>query len=737
MKNNKLRIICLSLAIVIVVAAGALMLLPKLNPQEEYLPPVNEGSERYYNEELLYSEPTTFKMNERFFYYEDKVCQIETDKTDLYLVESESRERILSLPTTFEDTKYANICFADKNTIGTVYYDAEKGLPVYEEMDLEGNIKTSIDLADFKGVVFDEKYLEIYKLLVNKQYVYIQTMQGRSSAVYIYDRKDGRQIHVRENVSCFDTDGDGNAYIVDFTHSDSISVYKIKERKETPLLTAGNTVLGVKTDISNKYIHAVTSDCAEVYEIGTKGLAGKAVDIGEDTGYILNSEFTLCDYAVDKDGKVFTKIKSSYGEMMNITTYKYTAVEGKRPEKEVTLTLTMPYKNTFVQNAIKQFELKYPQEKVKYDYTYESQDEYRRNLEQNALQFTAEILAGETGDIVLTGGGNVSYYDFFKTDAFMDLTELIEKDKNYENLNKNVLEGIKIDGAIRGLPVLYNPTYIEYNRELAESLELEIDTDNLKWSDVLKLTKELEAKGSDVTVFGSKNQDGSIHVVDMINANIMSLIDFDTGTVNLDEEWFIDLMSEWKECMKSKNFINLSTPYNKRTEKSLFTFVNMIQADYHNEISYMSSNGNGVEYIPVFTGEMSDNRIAYTRFMLSIYGKSENKESAWKFLSFMLEEDVQTTTGVGDFKPMGFPLNISSVDKIKDTTKANDPKISGEVERISEDFEEICGKIDYMYDTGYVKSDIYNAFKKYFEDEISLDEAVKQAEEAVTIRLNE
>lgn len=169
MKNNKLRIICLSLAIVIVVAAGALMLLPKLNPQEGYLPPVNEGVERYYNEELLYSEPTTFKMNERFFYYEDKVCQIETDKTGLYLVESESRERILSLPASFIDLKYANICFADNNTIGTVYYDAEKGLPVYEETDLEGNIKASIDLADFKGAVFDEKYLEIYKLLVNKQ----------------------------------------------------------------------------------------------------------------------------------------------------------------------------------------------------------------------------------------------------------------------------------------------------------------------------------------------------------------------------------------------------------------------------------------------------------------------------------------------------------------------------------------------------------------------------------------
>ena len=734
MKNNKLRIICLSLAIVIVVAAGALMLLPKLNPQEGYLPPVNEGAERYYNEEII-SQELSNSFNDSLYTYDGRICQMKKDIDIYYLSDIDTAERIIDLP--FNIRIYSGICFADKDTICAVRYDAEKQVPIYVEMDFEENIKTSTELSDFEGVVFGGKRIDIYQLLVNKEYVYMRTRQGKNHALYIYDRKDGRRIHVRENVFCFDTDNDGNIYIVDFSQSDSVSVYKIKERKETPLLTAGNIVFGVKFDPSYDYIHVLTPLGIEVYDSDTGEFIGKTLEIEEDCSYILWNSTNCCDYAVNEKQQIFINTLSFEDDSISITTYKYTAVEGKRPEKEVTLTLTMPYKNTFVQNAIKQFELKYPEEKVKYDYTYESQDEYRRNLEQNALQFTAEILAGETGDIVLTGGGNVSYYDFFKTDAFMDLTELIEKDKNYENLNKSVLEGIKIDGAIRGLPVLYNPTYIEYNRELAESLGLEIDTDNLKWSDVLKLTKELEAKGSDVTVFGSTNQEGSIHVVDMINANIMSLIDFDTGTVNLDEEWFTDLMREWKECMKSKNFINLSTPYNKRTEKSLFTFVNMIQDNYQSEITYMASNGNGVEYIPIFAGEMSDNRTAYTRFMLSIYGKSENKESAWKFLSFMLEENVQTATGVGDLVPMGFPLNTSFNDTMKKTMNRNRPQYTEEVERISEDFEEICEKIDYMYDTGYVKSDIYNACRKYFEDKISLDEAVKQAEEAVTIRLNE
>ena len=176
---------------------------------------------------------------------------------------------------------------------------------------------------------------------------------------------------------------------------------------------------------------------------------------------------------------------------------------GRRPEKEITLTLSMPYRHQTVEDAIRKFELKYPEEKVKYDYDYKTQKEYRINVTQNDQQFTTRIMAGDRGDIVLTGGGNIDYLNIFKTDAFLDLTNLIQESEHYETLNKGVLKGITINGAIRGLPVFYNPNYIEFNKELADSLGLKLNTNNLKWSEVLGLVEQLEEKNSDVTVFAT------------------------------------------------------------------------------------------------------------------------------------------------------------------------------------------------------------------------------------------
>lgn len=56
------------------------------------------------------------------------------------------------------------------------------------------------------------------------------------------------------------------------------------------------------------------------------------------------------------------------------------------------------------------------------------------------------------------------------------------------------MNGIKINDRIRGLPISFIGYYYQVDDQLAEKLGLNLDYDNLKWSEVLKLTKIIEEK---------------------------------------------------------------------------------------------------------------------------------------------------------------------------------------------------------------------------------------------------
>ena len=120
--------------------------------------------------------------------------------------------------------------------------------------------------------------------------------------------------------------------------------------------------------------------------------------------------------------------------------------------------------------------------------------------------------------------------------------------------------------------------------------------------------------------------------------------------------------------------------------------------------------------------------------MYSINNRSERKENAWKFLSFLLEEDIQF---LNSKERIGTPISQEGVDRmIEDAIWMHD--LSGSnIDRYNKSRIENSQKIDYLYDMGYMRDDILNAIKLYMDGETTLDEALKKAEENVMIRLNE
>ncbi|CAK7010943.1 hypothetical protein [Tissierella sp.] len=109
-----------------------------------------------------------------------------------------------------------------------------------------------------------------------------------------------------------------------------------------------------------------------------------------------------------------------------------------------------------------------------------------------------------------------------------------------------------------------------------------------------------------------------------------------------------------------------------------------------------------------------------------INSRYNRKENAWKFLIFLLEEDIQF---IASKERAGTPINQKGVDKmIEDAIY---------MLRLSGDEIDNSHKVDFLYDMGYFRVDLSNAVSCYMSGEMTLDEALKKAEENIIIRLNE
>ncbi len=778
--NERKKQIALVIAIILVIATGTLIFnnTRKDNDKSEEISHSIEETTNiiedieddrlYYIEESMGEETFEDIRHIWIMTFKDKPVRISKNPENqkMSLMDMETGDYIYEFPN--EDMyDYDGLWIDKENIFWTIKYYKDLKQTIVKSFDENGQETSSpIVLENFKGAEgFDEVedkelYLDIRNMRVDDKNLYFggHALERRDEAFFQVYTKDG--ILLKTFIGCnkgLELDKDGNLFL-----GTEGKTYLKDEKSGDPDLYDtyyikfdGNTF----EKIYQKHTSAVSdisynSSRDRVYALypfregkitAYDGESGEELEdifiFGEDSSYMSSSSTCwIWDFYVGENEEIYLVLRSV--DMEEGNRYKFFAYREKarrdNTEKTITLTITAPYKDDFLVNAIKAYELKYPEEKVEYNYTYNNSQQFSNHREEYAEQLAMDILTGEIGDVVATGLVGLVYEDIFRTDAFEDLTPYIEKDPSYDELNKKVLEGIKIDNAIRGLPVSFSYYYYEINEELAREVGLHVDYNRLKWSDVLKWIKVIEKKAPNSHLFIGENPE-KVALDDILMANMPDLIDLDKNKANLNEKWFVDLMKEFKECSKSKNFALESPGIHSDYSfyDSLLRYMLDHERNMRDQIKYFcESNINGTEktYIPLFQGEKNTNRRGHSNNMYSINGRSERKESAWKFLSFLLEQDIQQDPQLG-----GIPLNTVAQQKLingyKYVFENQYPK------ELLEEFEDVTinnsQKVDFLYDVNYFKKDIEDPIMEYLKDEISIEEAIKKAQENVDLRLNE
>lgn len=744
----------LIIAIIAVVVIG-FVLLNKTGKEDNEKQEVSknatdtEEGELHYKEESRGEEVFEDIKYIKFLKFKDKPVRLSKNPQNnkMSLMDMKTGDLIYEFPNE-EMYKGDGIWIDEEGISWTIKYDDDLKKILVKSFDETGKeINQAVEIENFEGTLFEDSGLHIEKFKCDERYLYILSYykDKESKKTYrslqIYS-KDGKLHNTYNNdtvsIYDFDVDGKGSVYIQTEKSShgpSSINKINIEDGLLEYLMPSEGEFIKYSREKNHVYISSPSGEAIREYDINNKKESGVVFTFGKDSTVLGKSpEGTITDFFVGKNNDFYIAI-TPYEEDEPYKFFAYREKEKKNnADRAVTLTITAPYRQDFLAYAIKCYEIKYPEEKIEYDYIYNNREEYLENNEQYGKQLTMKILSGETGDVVMTGGAGLVYRDLFKTDAFEDLTSFLEKDQKYKDLNKSVLNGIKINDRICGLPISFIGYYYQVDDQLAEKLGLNLDYDNLKWSEVLKLTKIIEEKEPDAHLFTTIEEKEDMLITILI-ANMPDLIDLEKKEANLNQKWFIELIKELKECLKSPNFAKTVDELGDDClQGSLFCSLNNNKgpgADLYLFEKYNEKNRSSI--IPIFTGEKNSNRVAYTNNMYSINGRSQRKKNAWKFLSFLLEEEIQAYTWVP-----GSPINTSGEDKYIKVEEKEMINMNKEISRrFYKERREAYKNIDYLYDMDYFKKDISDPIMEYLDDKITIEEGIEKAQGNVDLRLNE
>jgi ABC-type glycerol-3-phosphate transport system substrate-binding protein len=312
---------------------------------------------------------------------------------------------------------------------------------------------------------------------------------------------------------------------------------------------------------------------------------------------------------------------------------------------------------------------------------------------------------------------NLDVYTLLKTDVFIDLKNYIRNDKSYPDLNMSAMNGTMVDNQIKSLPLSLAVYYLAYNNSFLNRLGISLDPKTpIKWSDAIRYAIDNPVDNGEL--FFAIHFESILTYI--IGANMPDFINMEEKTINLKQEWFIELIDLLKELKTVPN--TTATEQNNINNISTFAFFDT--SDIYNIVTPFSLATNEDGVYPMFRGEINENKIMYPLVMYSISANSTKQQEAWDFLSFMLEADQQAMNNI-----YGAPVNFKGMNQSFDVHRASD--------EIKEQARQFTENIDYTYDFYGYRDDISGPIMQYIDGKLTMDEALDLAEENVIFRLNE
>ncbi len=623
-----------------------------------------------------------------------------------------------------------NLYYPRYNADGTVSIVQLSSAPAAEQKDTL--------LHGWKGWLVpseDQRVPQFLELKVDEDYYYLLSAADETYSDLQVFTRDGELYMEVPQCQDFDLDKQGNLFVASLA---DFCLYKYDMENRNVLCSVSCTVY--EDSMLQHILYEERSDLVyllqsrNIYAYQADDLTFERIVMERAENMVECQDEYLRNFYVDQNQNIYC-----LSMLRNL--YRYTPTESRERPTEPTLTISAPYPDDYILQAIALYERAHPEQHIHYDYAYTSIAEFNKNAKADNYfeQANLRLLSGDTGDIVMNTDTFPFFYDRMFSDLFIDLCAFVEEDDIQKELDPTALAGMYVDGQMKALPVAVHYYYAEVNTDLAEKLQIEIDWQTASWSEIITLHEQL--KGTEYALFSTYSKERLLSRV--LISNMPDLIDYKAGEMDLKQPWFTDLLLQIKKLWNSPNFIKV-VPYSYLPTTDQNVLINIDgKTEGKNEGDVMAgyvqrqiNGGTNIQIIPLFCGEKRANRTAGSQHLYSITTWSENKAQAWDFLRFLVEQKMQKRSVLRDR-----PLNLEArTDRIE--LKAADQGLAGKeakkhIRHHVEEMQSVYENVDMLFDMGEIKESLWLTLCDYMDGELSLDEAMAKSEEALLIRINE
>lgn len=358
-------------------------------------------------------------------------------------------------------------------------------------------------------------------------------------------------------------------------------------------------------------------------------------------------------------------------------------------------------------------------------------------------KLSAELMAGKGPDIVLydsSYNGISNMEKMMALDVFADYNELIKNDSSDSSIDlKNYNEVVMDSGIYNGkryfMPISYMPNFLITTTKLSD--EYSIDTSkSITYEKSPKVLSKYLNKAKK-----SENMSGFYNVNEELYALIDSNIDFFNKTNTLQSDKFLNNLNALSELILPADKNNsLGTDPLELVLKgnTMFASLYQITGSEPNGMGYIYYYFKSNSQTPLIMNNLSDSEDTSSAFIdkgFLINNNSDKKESAFKFVKYMLSEDVQCNSEVG------LPVNKAAQKKLIeeiDFDSYNMEKDSDYNNFISNYSNALDGINKCGFRNDYFNNSIINdVVSKYVSGDITEKQFIKEIQGKTQLYLNE
>ncbi|MDF2961537.1 MAG: transporter substrate-binding protein [Paenibacillus sp.] len=275
------------------------------------------------------------------------------------------------------------------------------------------------------------------------------------------------------------------------------------------------------------------------------------------------------------------------------------------------------------------------------------------DLEKFRTSVNAELMSGKGADLIALE--HLPYRKYADKKLLANMDDLIKKDSGFRTSDyyTGVFDGVKLDGKTYALPIHFNMNTTLGNAPLLEEKGIKIDDSSWTWKDMLEVGRQAVQSGGNATAVWTGKPKAEL-VSDMVQSQYSRLV---TGKkAAFDTQEFTDLLEQVSD-MYDKGLI-LEQADMSSAGKDVFKTMNMQMPMELLFMPQMMYGGKGKVYNTPSDGGKNGGITYSTDLMFGINEKSKNKPEAWKFLEFLLSENVQSKPFV-----QGFAVHKASLEK--------------------------------------------------------------------------